>query len=393
MKNKIKLKKLLIKLSIVSIFFIILLLIINLHEYNIYKNNYNNKLYSIIDTLYEKYPNISLNEIANILNSKENNKDILKKYGIFSDDSIIIENNNTYNLFIIINLITIILFICIVLILFIKYENNKDKEIKYITKYIEEINKKNYSLKINEISEDELSILKNEIYKTTIMLKEKELNSLKDKIDLKNSLEDISHQIKTPLTSILIMLDNIIDNPDMDDISKNNFIRDIKRESININFFVQALLKLSKKDNNLKYIIDTSIKNISTLSELKNININVVGNNNIKINCDFKWQVEALTNILKNSIDYVDNNSNVDINFLENKVYVSLTIKDYGKGILSKDLPHIFERFYKGNNKNLDSIGIGLALSKKIIENENGTIDCKSDNSGTMFIIKYFKNK
>ena len=136
------------------------------------------------------------------------------------------------------------------LIVFLKYNNSKDKKLKEITQYIEEINRKNYKLNIDDNTEDELSILKNEVYKTTIMLKEQAENSLNDKVNLKNSLSDISHQLKTPLTSITIMLDNIIDNPNMDQETRSEFIKDVKREITNINFLVQALLKLSKFDTN-----------------------------------------------------------------------------------------------------------------------------------------------
>ena len=132
--------------------------------------------------------------------------------------------------------------------IFLKYNHSKDKKLKEITKYIEEINNKNYKLDIEDNTEDELSILKNEIYKTTIMLKEVAENSMKDKTCLKDSLSDISHQLKTPLTSIIIMLDNILDNPNMDDATKNEFIKDIKREIVNINFLVESLLKISKLD-------------------------------------------------------------------------------------------------------------------------------------------------
>lgn len=138
---------------------------------------------------------------------------------------------------------------------FLKYNKSKDKKLAEITRYIEEINNKNYKLDIDDNTEDELSILKNEIYKTTVMLKEVAENSRLDKANLKDSLSDISHQLKTPLTSITIMLDNILDNKDMDEDTRNDFIKDIKREIINVNFFVETLLKLSKLDaNSIKFI-------------------------------------------------------------------------------------------------------------------------------------------
>ena len=213
--------------------------------------------------------------------------------------------------------------IIILLILYIRYNHKKENDIKDIIKCIEQINKKNYELQIDSISEDELSILKNEIYKTTIMLKESAENSNKDKINLKKSLEDISHQLKTPLTSILVMLDNIIEEPDMDINIRNDFVRDIKRNVVNINFLVQALLKLSKFDantvhfikqeNELKTIIKESIKNVSPLCDLRNINIEFNAKDKSKIVCDAKWQIEAITNIIKNAVDHSKNNSTVTI--------------------------------------------------------------------------------
>ena len=291
--------------------------------------------------------------------------------------------------------------IVILLIVFIRYNHKKENDIKEIIKCIEQINKKNYELQIDSMSEDELSILKNEIYKTTIMLKESAENSNKDKMNLKKSLEDISHQLKTPLTSILVMLDNIIEDPDMDINVRNDFVRDIKRNVVNIIFLVQALLKLSKfdantvhfikKEYNLKNIVDESIKNVSTLCDLRNINIELNIKNDSKIICDSKWQIEAITNILKNSIDHSKDNQKVIINVENNNVYSTVEIKDFGDGISKKDISHIFERFYKGENATSDSIGIGLALAKTIIEEDNGNISVESNKNGTKFTIKYFK--
>ena len=244
--------------------------------------------------------------------------------------------------------------------------------------------------------------MQNEIYKTTIMLKEVADNSKEDKIKLKDSLSDISHQLKTPLTSITILIDNIIENKDMDEATRTEFAKDIKREITNINFLVQSLLKLSKldadsvkfmnEDVNISEIINNSIKNVSVLSDLKNIDIEVNGDKNAKIYCDLKWQVEAITNILKNCVEHSKSNGKVQISYEENQVYSIIKIRDYGVGIYKEDLPHIFERFYKGKNSSNESIGIGLALSKTIIESNNGYIGVESElEKGTEFIIKYFK--
>ena len=402
MKNKIELKKYTKLTIMITIIFLTLTLIINTYEYKKYNQNFNNKIEEIIYILKKKYPLILENEIITILNQENKKTDTFKKYGVNIDkEAILIENDKTYNKFILINIAITITFTIIITAIFFIYNRKKEKNIDEIIEYIKQINKKNYELKIDSISEDELSILKNEIYKTTIMLKETAENSKKDKINLKKSLEDISHQIRTPLTSIIIMLDNIIDDQKMDEKTKNNFIREIKRNIININFLVENILKLSKlesntieykKENvNLITIIGDSIKNVSLLCDLKNIKIIVTGEKNIKILCDIKWQIEAITNILKNCIEYSEENQKIYIEYSQNNVYTKITIKDFGKGIADKDLPNIFKRFYKGKNSSKDSIGIGLALSKAIIEEDNGNINVISSNKGTIFTIKYYK--
>lgn len=404
MKNKIELKKMCITSCVVIIIFLITFSILIYKQYKTYTYNFNQKIAGIIDNVLEKYPDIEKREIVEILNrSDKTNNEILREYGIELDkDSVILENNTDFQKFIIIDISTLILFILILSIIFFKYNHSESKKINEITKYIEEINRGNYKLNIEENTEDELSILKNELYKITIMLKEVAENSQKDKTTLKDSLSDISHQIKTPITSILIMLDNILSDENMPEDIKKDFIKDIKREIINIKFLVESILKLSKIDSNsikfikkevfIKDIINEAVKNVSMLSELKNIEIIVLGDDSIKTICDLKWQVEAITNILKNCIEHSYENKKIYINYNQNNMYTELKIEDNGTGIDAKDLPHIFERFYKGKNSSSDSVGIGLALSKSIIESNNGYIQVDSKlNKGTTFIIKYLK--
>jgi len=404
MKNKIELKKTIIYILCAIFLATIIFSGFYHYQYRQYTNNFNNKIAEIVTKLAQEYPELTQSEIFEIINNDEiSNKDIFNTYGIDLDkESVVIENDDNYTIFLIGNIVFIISISIIIIFLFIKYNNSKDKKLNEITKYIEEINNKNYKLYIDDNTEDELSILQNEIYKTTIMLKEVADNSKEDKIKLKDSLSDISHQLKTPLTSITILIDNIIENKDMDEATRTEFAKDIKREITNINFLVQSLLKLSKldadsvkfmnEDVNISEIINSSIKNVSVLSDLKNIDIEVNGDKNAKIYCDLKWQVEAITNILKNCVEHSKSNGKVQISYEENQVYSIIKIRDYGVGIYKEDFPHIFERFYKGKNSSNESIGIGLALSKTIIESNNGYIGVESElEKGTEFIIKYFK--
>ena len=405
MRNKLNLKKYLILCIIILIVFIVIFSIINWIQYNKYTKNVNIIISNIVENIQTQYPNVNMNDIIKILNSEEiTNNGLLSQYGIdIEKDSVIYKNNEDYAFFMAINIGVGIILIIVVAIIFMSYQKSQNKKIKEITKYIEEINNKNYTLDIKDNDEDELSILKNELYKITVMLKEQAENSKNDKLGLKKSLEDISHQLKTPLTSITIMLDNILDNPDMEVNTRNEFIKDINREISNINFFVQTLLKLSKFDadtivfnsniEKLEDIIEESIKNVLPICDLKNIDIVVQSmTSEPKVKCDLKWQIEAVTNILKNSVEHSKTNDKINIYFSENNMYSEIIIKDEGIGIDKQDLKHIFERFYKGKNSSKDSVGIGLALAKTIVEKDNGYITVESEiNKGTSFYIRYLK--
>lgn len=403
MKNKLRLKQYITSTLIVFICLFVMFLILNIYEYKTYTKNFNNKISAIVTLVKDKYPEITDKEIIKIINSnKQSDDSFFLKYGIDIDNkAVLLENDKSYHTFLIINMSFLIITIASLCILYFRYNYKRKNDIKDIIKYIEQINRRNYELEIDSISEDELSILKNEIYKTAVMLKEAALNSNKDKLNLKKSLEDISHQLKTPLTSILVLLDNLIDEPDMDSSIRNDFIIDIKRNVININFLVQALLKLSKfdantvhfikKENDLEMIVKEAIKNVSTLCDLRNINIKLNTLENAKVECDAKWQIEAITNIIKNAIEHSKDNSSIIINIDNNRVYSKIEVIDFGDGISKRDIKHIFERFYKGENATSNSIGIGLALAKTIIEEDKGTIAVESNESNTKFTIKYFK--
>lgn len=399
MKNKIELKKTIITSIIIFISITLLLLFVKNKEYKIYKENYNKKIESIISYQLEKYPNIKEEELIEIINSNKE-KDILKKYGIDIKEDNILNSDKEFMKYTTKEVILITLLYIIILIVYLKYNKKKDDEIKDITKLINEINKNNYKIRIDDLTEDELSILKQEIYKTTIKLREQAENSIKDKKEIKKSIDDISHQLKTPLTSILINIENITENPKMDNPTKEKFLKEIKRETINIKELVDTLLKLSKfdvntvefnnKEEKLKTIITEAIKKISTLADLKNIKINIESTNEETIICDLKWQIEALSNIIKNAIEHSKENSNIDIIINSNKIYNEIKVINYDAYIDEEDQKHIFERFYKAKNRKDESIGIGLALSKSIIEKNNGTIRLKSNKEKTEFSIKYF---
>ena len=401
MKNNLKLKRCLGKICLVSIVGIILAILLSTVEYHSYTQNFNHKINAITEKIQEYYPKLTQNEIMEILNSSKIKENIFLKYNIdLKKDSLILLNQKNFAYYLLINSFFIVSLIIIITVIFLHYEKKQRDKLNEITNYLKAINKKNYTLNFKEESEDELSYLKQELYKVTVMLKEVAENSLADKENLKNSLEDISHQLKTPLTSISIILDNLMDNPKLKKKEQDSFFQDIKREVLNLNYLTQNLLKLAKFDAStitfypkkvyVSKIISKVTQNLAPLSDLKNISFHISGNKKSQIKVDFKWQTEALTNIVKNSIEHSYPNHKVIINYEENNIYTLITITNEGKPIAKKDLNHIFERFYKGDNSSNDSIGIGLALAQVIIEKENGKIDVISDKKQTTFKIKYF---
>ena len=407
-ENK-NIKYLIIPMIILTITASITITIQTIQQYKAVTITLNEKIAEIMGKISESNPEIDSREIIEILNLAQNTEQYekgqkeLSKYGIEIDkiNSIkLIENQMKTNLKL--NILIIVLFSILWMTIIILYLRKRDKKIKQITNYINQIKNKKYDLNIEENTEDELSNLKNELYKITIMLKEESEISKKDKENLKMSVEDISHQLKTPLTSITIMLDNLKDNPNMEEKTKQKFIFEISKQVEWINWLVISMLKLSKLDANVVQFYDEKInlnkfigeiiKNLEIPIEVKNQKIIIDGNENVSFIGDYKWQQEAITNIIKNCIEHNANNGTIYINYEENSLFTKITIRDEGEGIPKEDLKHIFERFYKGKNSSENSVGIGLALAKNIIEKNNGMINCKSElDKGTEFVIKYMK--
>lgn len=404
MKNK-NIKLIIIPLTILMIFTCI---VISMQTYSQYKKISvitNEKISEIIEYIIKENPAIDTKKIIQILNSNEYKvgEEELKKYGINIEEVnsiIVVQKQMKTN--IILNIILIVSFNALYIAIIFIYLKQRDKKINQITQYINEIKNRKYDLDINENSEDELSNLKNELYKITIMLKEESEISRQDKENIKISVEDISHQLKTPLTSIMIMLDNLKDNPNMDEDTKQRFIFEISKQVDWINWLVISILKLSRleanvvkfSDNkiNVKKFIDEIIDNLEIPIEIKNQKIIIEGDEDASFIGDYKWQQEAITNIIKNAIEHNKENGKITIKYEENVLFTKITIIDEGQGIAKEDLKHIFERFYKAQNSSDNSVGIGLSLAKNIIEKNNGMINCKSEiGNGTEFIVKYMK--
>lgn len=402
LKRKTLIKVLLTNIVIVLLFIIIFVVVIKMQN-KVYSKIVNEKINDIINNVMEKYPEVKEEDILKIINNRDDSSEnILEKYGYDDELSYIKELRENINKNLINTAVLIGIFGIASLSIFMRYVLIQEKELKEINEYIKEVNNKNYSLKIEDNKDGELSRLRNELYKTTVILREATENSEEEKEKLSIAIADISHQLKTPLTSIRIMLDNISDNPDMPQEIREDFIQDISKQVEHMSSLVISLLKTAKFDAgtikmeneeiDAKKLIDSVINNLAILIEIKEIEVITKIDEKAIFIADYKWQQEALTNILKNAIEHSQPKSNIYIIVENTSIFLKIKIKDEGQGIEQKDLKHIFERFYKAKNCNEDSIGIGLSLAKTIIEQNNGYIKATSEvGKGTLFEIKYIK--
>ncbi|KAB3534508.1 HAMP domain-containing histidine kinase [Alkaliphilus pronyensis] len=327
---------------------------------------------------------------------------ILASYGLEEDEIFqeitILKGNSNNNLFLII-LLTLIIYTTLTIIFFV-FVKKLFIRVNEVTDYVKSIQGGNYNLDIRDNYEGDISILKNEIYKITTMLKEQTEKLKLDKISLANSLADISHQLKTPMTSMYVLNDLLSNNPD-DDV-KIKFHNKIRNQLKRMEWLITSLLKISKIDAgtvtmkreevNVKALIDKSLEVVSIPLDIKMQTVEIEGIDRCRFIGDFNWSCEAVINILKNCIEHTDENGIIKIFFEENPIYTSIIISDNGKGIAKDDIPYIFNRFYRGKNAREESVGIGLAMAKAIIDGQGGDITVESQiGKGTQFIIKFFK--
>lgn len=275
------------------------------------------------------------------------------------------------------------------------------KRIKQFTNYLTDLQHGNYKLQLSDYEEGELSILKAEIYKVSLRLIEQADLLKQDKKYLSDAISDISHQLKTPLTSMGIMADLLCDET-LPPEKRMEFVENIHNGLERMSWLITTLLKMSKLDAgsvelkkeciSVEQLVKRSVEHLLIPMELKNQTLVIKPMEEITFIGDFSWSVEALSNIIKNCIEHTKHGGIITIGAKQNHIYTKITIQDTGVGIAKEDLPHIFERFYKGKNSSSDSVGIGLALSKQIITMQKGVILVESkEGEGTEFTLKLYR--
>lgn len=282
---------------------------------------------------------------------------------------------------------------------FAVFTRQRYKKIEELNDYLSVVCSGNYELDVDDNAEGELSILKNNLYKVMILLRTASEEAKKDKIYLADSLADISHQLKTPLTSMIIMTEVLENETDCN--KRADFIKIIEEQLSKMKWLITTLLKLSKLDAdtadfnmkmlNCEDIIEKSLKPFALQADIRTISIK----KNIEpfeFKGDENWSVEALENIIKNCIEHTDDGGVLKITSKTNSIFNEIQISDNGCGIAHEDMPHIFERFYHGKNSSSESVGIGLALAKAVLSKENADIEAKSrEGEGSTFTIRFYK--
>lgn len=266
-------------------------------------------------------------------------------------------------------------------------EAKMKKRIKELIDLIDNMKNQNYKIPMKQ---DDFSILEDKIYKLFIEIVEATETSTKNSEKQIEYLEDIAHQIKTPITSMLFSIENL----DMD-FSANYDIEVLNRQTLRLNSLSDILLKLSSLDANKdlmkkeEVILDELISYALDNLNLKESTI-VTIDDSLKENIicgDFYWLAEALINIIKNS-DNRPTCDKISISSEKNPLYTSLIIEDNGGGVEKENIKKIFKRFYKTPDSN--GFGIGLAMAKTIVEKNNGEISVSNTNSGARFEIKFY---
>jgi signal transduction histidine kinase len=281
-----------------------------------------------------------------------------------------------------------------------RYERAVSAQAAGLSAYLRQIEAGDYSLDVRDNGEGSFSLLKNDLYKVTVRLREQAELLQKDKTALSNLIADISHQIKTPLTSMGVLADLLTEDPPEED--RAAFVERLRAQLGRSQWLVEALLKLARLDAgtaafksepvDVRRLIERALEPLQIPLEIKKQRMIVHGDERASFAGDLNWSAEALTNVIKNCVEHSPEGGMIEISYTANALYAEIIVRDEGEGIASRDLPNIFNRFYRGERADENSVGIGLALAKAIFSAQGGDISARSQpGMGTRFEIRVFR--
>ncbi len=255
---------------------------------------------------------------------------------------------------------------------------------------------------LEEYAEGELAILQNELSKMTIRLREHAGALQREKRFLTDSIADISHQLRTPLTTMNLIASGL-QQPDLPEERRNKLIQELTLLLSRVDWLISALLKMSRIDSgtadfrresvSVGQLIQKASEALLIPMELRSQIFTFVLEGTPHYLGDFAWSVEAVGNILKNCMEHTPAGGSIWVHGAENAIYTELVLEDNGDGLDPADIPHLFERFYRGKNAGDQSVGIGLSLARMIITEQNGTVKAENrPEGGARFIIRFYKS-
>ncbi len=295
---------------------------------------------------------------------------------------------------------TLILTACLIVVaVFVLTENYRYRKLQKLSTDLDKLLIGGTPLPITEYNEGELSILANQIQKITLLLKESAEVVKADKKYLADSLADISHQLRTPLTSMNLTA-SMLRNPELTTEKRIELSKELRNLLTRTDWLVETLLKISKLDAGtvkliqkpvqIKDLIARAAEPLAIPMDLRNQRLIVHCKDEAFIG-DLVWTAEALGNILKNCTEHTPEGGTIIVTASETSLYTQIEVEDTGAGFGPKDIPHLFERFYKGVNASENSYGIGLALARTVITSQNGSVQAMNGEKGAKFVIKFYK--
>lgn len=358
----------------------------------------------IVANLVSSYPELEEEIIEALQNGDDNiefGKEILDKYAITTDNILPVTNSSgRVQIWLGIFLAFFLILVVITIVYFFHLARIYQK-LDHINQYINEVLNNRYPISLKEYREGAFSTLKNDIYKITNKLKDQNEKIVSDKKYLESTLADISHQLKTPLTSMYV-LNNLLKEDGLDKKKRCEFANQNEAQLARVEWLVTSLLKLARLESGtivlkkekvkVQELVEKSLEPVQIAIELKRQKVVMKGDKRIVVSCDKNWTIESIINVIKNAHEHTKEDGLIQIEWLDNPLYVELVIKDNGEGIKEEDIHHIFERFYKGSHNTKESIGIGLNMSHQILTRQNATISVSSEvGVGTTFTIRFYK--
>lgn len=256
---------------------------------------------------------------------------------------------------------------------------------------------------LEDCVEGELAVLSTQVKKIVRCLQEQQGILQKEKVLLADYMADISHQMKTPLTSIHLIL-SFLQEENLTFKRRRELVRELTILANRMDWMVYAMLRMAKldagtvvlqeKEISMEQLIQNCYESLAVLMDVRGISFHSSVAEGACMKGDMAWMTEAVTNVMKNCMEHTPEGGEVFVRVQENPLYTVIFVEDTGTGIASEDLPHIFERFYRGKNADENSVGIGLALSRRIIQSQNGTIKAynKRKGEGAVFEIRCYKS-